>query len=119
MPGVAIVNETLATYSDYAYRTAMVIYLVAMVLHLGEYARDRVAAAIPVAAGAGGPSTDVPPEPGLPRRPRTRAERFGRTAVALTILGAVLHASSLVLRGAAVYRWPWGNMYEFSSAICL
>jgi cytochrome c-type biogenesis protein CcsB len=39
--------------------------------------------------------------------------------VALTILGAVLHASSLVLRGAAVYRWPWGNMYEFSSAICL
>jgi cytochrome c-type biogenesis protein CcsB len=123
MPGVAIVNETLATFSDYGYRTAMVIYLVAIVLHLGEYARDRVAAAIPVAAGAGGPSMDAPPDPDAdlgPRRPaRSRAERFGRTAVALTILGATLHASSLVLRGAAVYRWPWGNMYEFSSAICL
>jgi cytochrome c-type biogenesis protein CcsB len=120
MPTVAIVNETLATFSDYAYRTAMVIYLVAMVAHLGEYARDRVAAATLVAAGAGGPSLEVPPraDPGRPPA-RSRAQRFGRTAVALTILGAVLHVSSLVLRGAAVYRWPWGNMYEFSSAICL
>jgi cytochrome c-type biogenesis protein CcsB len=123
MPGVAIVNETLATFSDYAYRTAMVIYLVAMVAHLGEYARDRVAATVPVAAGAGGPSLDAPPgpdaDPGLQRPLRSRAERFGRTAVALTILGATLHVASLVLRGAAVYRWPWGNMYEFSSAICM
>ena len=127
MPGVAIVNETLATYSDYAYRTAMVIYLVAMVLHLGEYARDRVAASVRVAEGAGGPSVDLPAEDDrtadaldpAARPRRSRAERFGRTAVALTILGALLHTSSLVLRGAAVYRWPWGNMYEFSSAICL
>jgi cytochrome c-type biogenesis protein CcsB len=124
--GTAMANETLATYSDYAYRTAMVIYLAAMVLHLGEYARDRVAASALVAAGSGGPSTTAVPVgtaegavDGPVRAPRSRAERFGRTAVALTILGAVLHAVSLVLRGAAVDRWPWGNMYEFSSAICL
>jgi cytochrome c-type biogenesis protein CcsB len=121
MPGVAIVNETLATFSDYAYRTAMVIYLVAMVLHLGEYARDRVAvAAFPVAAGAGGPWLESRPgvDPGA-RPARTRAERFGRTAVALTILGVAVHVVSIALRGLAVSRWPWGNMYEFSSAICL
>lgn len=121
MPGSAIgsdiVNHVLATYSDYAFRTALVIYLVAMVAHLGEYARERVAArSVPVTVGA---PPEALPVPDAARPARSRAERFGRTAVALTILGAALHAASLVLRGAAVYRWPWGNMYEYSSAICL
>jgi cytochrome c-type biogenesis protein CcsB len=128
MPGPAIgadiVNFTLATYSDYAYRTALVIYLVAMVVHFGEYAKARVAAEVAVPVGAPAPTgqpaagVDEPPAGG-DRPARSRAERFGRTAVALTILGAALHVASIVLRGAAVYRWPWGNMYEFSSAICL
>jgi cytochrome c-type biogenesis protein CcsB len=39
--------------------------------------------------------------------------------VALTVLGALLHTASLVLRGLAVARVPWGNMYEYGSAICL
>lgn len=126
------VNALLATYSDYAYRSAVGIYVLAMILHLGEYARDRVAAIEaprvrqPVLAGDDAPSGPIPTagEPagvvaeGTPIR-RSRAERFGRTAVALTVLGTVLHAVSLVLRGAAVDRLPWGNMYEFSSAICL
>ncbi|MBA2322794.1 MAG: c-type cytochrome biogenesis protein CcsB [Pseudonocardiales bacterium] len=117
--GSAIVNEGFATFSDYAFRTALVLYLVAMVAHLGEYARERVAAAaVPVTVGAPTP-TPVSLSPDQTRSTRSRAERFGRTGVALTILGAGLHVTSLVLRGAAVYRWPWGNMYEFSSAICL
>jgi cytochrome c-type biogenesis protein CcsB len=118
--GPAIVNEALATYSDYAYRTALVVYLLAMVVHLGEYTRQRVAApAVPATVGAP-PPDPVPSAFGPGDRPaRSRAERFGRTAVALTVLGAGLHLTSVVLRGAAVYRWPWGNMYEFSSAICL
>ena len=118
MPNVTFVNETLAAYSDYAFRTAVVIYLVAMVLHLGEYARDRVSSvAVPVAVGAPAPISQPAGDTG--RAKRSRAERFGRTAVALTILGAGLHVGSLALRGAAVLRWPWGNMYEFCSAICL
>jgi cytochrome c-type biogenesis protein CcsB len=40
-------------------------------------------------------------------------------AVSLTVLGALIHATSLVLRALAVQRVPWGNMYEFGSAICL
>jgi cytochrome c-type biogenesis protein CcsB len=114
MPGSDIVNEGLAAFSDYAYRTALVLYLVAMVVHLGEYAKARVA--VPALVGAPEAAPDSPPD-AAPTR--SRAERFGRTAVALTILGAGLHAASLVLRGAAVYRIPWGNMYEFTSAICL
>lgn len=117
MPGTTYVNESLAIFSDYAFRTALVIYLVAMVAHLGEYSRGRIATRVAVAAGAGGPVPDDQRSPD--QAARSTAERAGRTAVALTILGAVLHVGSLVLRGAAVYRWPWGNMYEFSSAICL
>lgn len=37
----------------------------------------------------------------------------------MTVLGALVHAFSLVTRGFATGRAPWGNMYEFSSATCL
>jgi cytochrome c-type biogenesis protein CcsB len=40
-------------------------------------------------------------------------------AVALTLLGALLHLASIVTRGLASERWPLGNMYEFTSAICV
>ena len=45
---------------------------------------------------------------------RTKAERAGRIAVGITLLGALIHLTSIVLRGFAVHRVPWGNMYEFS-----
>jgi cytochrome c-type biogenesis protein CcsB len=124
MPVTTVVHEGLAIFSDYAFRAALVIYLVAMVVHLGEYARVRVPSAIgaraAVPAGVGGPGTVDPPSApdDSGRSRRSPAERLGRTAVALTVLGAALHVASLVLRGAAVSRWPWGNMYEFTSAIC-
>jgi cytochrome c-type biogenesis protein CcsB len=37
----------------------------------------------------------------------------------LTGCGWVVHVVSLVLRGFAAHRVPWGNMYEFSSAVAL
>jgi cytochrome c-type biogenesis protein CcsB len=136
------VNETLATYSDYAFHSAVGIYLLAMVLHLGDYARVRVRAVLakeavpareavrareavpagvltdPVGAAAesASPGQDAP-DSGAPAR--FWPERFGRMAVALTILGALVHIGSVVIRGFAVARWPWGNMYEFISAACL
>ncbi|MCC9195602.1 c-type cytochrome biogenesis protein CcsB [Arthrobacter sp. zg-Y820] len=36
-----------------------------------------------------------------------------RVAVALTVLGAVIHTAAVVARGLAAHRVPWGNMYEF------
>ncbi|MDT3438624.1 MULTISPECIES: c-type cytochrome biogenesis protein CcsB [unclassified Pseudofrankia] len=48
-----------------------------------------------------------------------RALLIGRIAVVLTVLGWGLHVGSLVTRGLAAHRVPWGNMYEFSSMICL
>jgi cytochrome c-type biogenesis protein CcsB len=62
---------------------------------------------------------DEIPAPGTRVKPsRARSERFGRMAVSLTILAVVLHLGSIVLRGLAAYRWPLGNMYEFTSAVC-
>jgi cytochrome c-type biogenesis protein CcsB len=47
----------------------------------------------------------------------SRGDRLGRLAVGLTLLGLLVHAGSVVLRGVAAGRVPWGNMYEFSSAV--
>jgi cytochrome c-type biogenesis protein CcsB len=124
------INPVLASYSDLAYGTALVLYLLAMVLHAVEYAAARVpvtAAAVRMTfQGTGSvatlpPPTSVPTEDvdtgGAPYR-RSKPERIGRSAVALTGLAVLVHASSLALRGAAIGRVPWANMYEFTSAVC-
>ncbi len=47
----------------------------------------------------------------------TRALRG--TAIAATALGALCQLGSLIARGAAAGRVPWGNMYEFICVVCL
>jgi cytochrome c-type biogenesis protein CcsB len=110
----------LALYSDRLFMTAVGVYVLAMFLHGAEYAARRSAEVVLV--GAGGPDTAsdaTPADDGGPRAARSRAERFGRMAVALVVLGALLQAASILTRGIAAERWPLGNMYEFTSAICL
>jgi cytochrome c-type biogenesis protein CcsB len=120
---VTAISPVLASYSDLAYGTTLVLYLFAMVLHAAEYAASRVP--VPAVAGrmpAEGDerlATLVPVGSLSGSAPRRgRAERIGRSAVALTGLAALVHASSLALRGAAIGRVPWANMYEFTSTIC-
>ncbi len=112
----------LAEYSDYAFRSALAVYLLSMALYAAEFAAGRTAPRVDLElVGVGGD----PQAPTSSRSthevaaPRSRADRFGRMAVALTILGVLLHAGSVLARGLAAQRWPWGNMYEFSSTICL
>jgi len=135
-------TATLATYSDWCYAAAMVVYVLALVLHGAQFAADRQRAPrrelVPAAVGAAGNGaapilTDEPPPahgptpaygPTLADGPPTadgptRAERLGRMAISLTVLGALVHTASLLLRALAVQRVPWGNMHEFGSAICL
>jgi cytochrome c-type biogenesis protein CcsB len=121
------VNATFATYSDWSYASAGAVYLLAMLFHAVELAagrprratqRIRQAAAELVTAGGGGAVHASPVSEPVAVAEKSLPERFGRMAVALTVLGALLHAASLVLRGFAVGRVPWGNMYEFGSAIC-
>jgi cytochrome c-type biogenesis protein CcsB len=40
-----------------------------------------------------------------------------RAAVALSALGALAHVVAVTTRGLAVHRAPWGNMYEFITAL--
>ncbi|HEX4100595.1 MAG TPA: c-type cytochrome biogenesis protein CcsB [Pseudonocardiaceae bacterium] len=113
------INSVAEYYSDLAYGTALVLYLVAMILHAVEYSASRLpvatAAGRVAAEGSGAVATLAPPDT-APRR--GKPERIGRSAVALTGLAVLVHASSLALRGAAIGRVPWANMYEFTSAIC-
>ena len=110
------IDPVLASYSDLAYGTALVLYLVAMALHLVEYAAARVPVAALAGAMADGSVATLAGPGSTPAR--GRPERIGRSAVALTGLAVLVHASSLALRGAAIGRVPWANMYEFISAIC-
>ncbi|HEU0087262.1 MAG TPA: c-type cytochrome biogenesis protein CcsB [Pseudonocardiaceae bacterium] len=127
-----LVDPVLAAYGDLAHGTALVLYLFAMALHAVEYAASRVPAATPqrvaVPAGNGALATLAPHGDAAAgraaatdggRRRRGKAERIGRCAVALTVLAALVHGGSLALRGTAAGRVPWGNMYEFTSALCL
>ena len=47
-------------------------------------------------------------------------ERLGpliRGAIALTYLGLAAHLAGVITRGLAVHRVPWGDMYEFVTAL--
>ncbi|MFC4058681.1 c-type cytochrome biogenesis protein CcsB [Planomonospora corallina] len=45
--------------------------------------------------------------------------KAGAAATVLSWIGLVANAGSLVTRGLAASRWPWGNLYEFMVAMCL
>jgi cytochrome c-type biogenesis protein CcsB len=124
------VNGTLATYSDWTYATAIAIYVLSMLFYLAEQAFGRFArrservaatesAAVGAAAGGGTAVLDRPAEPRVTPAERPLPERLGRMGVALTVLGVLIHASAVLMRGLAVHRVPWGNMYEYGSAVCL
>jgi cytochrome c-type biogenesis protein CcsB len=122
------INTGLAQLSEGLVTAATGTYLLAVVGYTGEYAfghRGRVArTSVPaqesVLVGSG-VSTVVPPPPqyGVVQTARPAGERWGIAAVALTVLAAVLHAAAVVLRGVAVDRVPWGNMYEFTLVVGL
>ena len=131
------VNSGMAHLSDTLFTTAIAIYTLAMICYAAEYAfgrRGRIAmtsrttpAKVLVRAGAAesrdvdsrAPRVTKPISPNRSGRTSAVADRFGRIAVGLTVIGAVVHASSIAVRGAAVDRVPWGNMYEFASVVGL
>jgi cytochrome c-type biogenesis protein CcsB len=122
------VNEALAQNSTWAYFCGVAVYVLSMFFYLAEQAfgRSRERAAAParelVAAGGGPVTAGAPGEPPAAvgvRGDRPLPERLGRMAVALTVLGALVHLASIVLRGLATHRWPLGNMYEFMSFVSL
>ena len=54
--------------------------------------------------------TDPEADPAASRR----VEQFGRTGVALTMIGFALSVFGVLTRALAAQRAPWGNMFEFT-----
>ena len=108
-----MVDAGLARLSDTLLLAAAVCYAVAGLGYLTELSRRRLR---PVAGGA---VDTLPPLVSTSRSALSPVSWIGRASVALTVAGAALHLGSAVTRGLAADRVPWGNMYEFSSVVCL
>ncbi|MDO9495456.1 MAG: c-type cytochrome biogenesis protein CcsB [Nocardioides sp.] len=111
------------TLSDQAVAAAGVVYFLALLAHLVEWASLReVVSAKSATAGTGGAGTVIVAQGGPDRGAdlghvrRHRVELFGRLGLLLTGLACAVHFVSLLGRGLAAdpNRVPWGNMYEFT-----
>ncbi|HEX2316092.1 MAG TPA: c-type cytochrome biogenesis protein CcsB [Thermomonospora sp.] len=131
-------DSDLANLSDQLALGAVLLYVVAMVgyaLDLGFGRRragsaeteraEREAPAKVLVGTAGAETTETtetakaagaPAEGSEDDEPATERD-WGRFAVLINVLGWGAHLGMLVTRGWAAERWPWGNMYEFLSAI--
>ena len=114
------VDIGLARYSDWAFTSAVVALVVALLLLAFElaYAGGRradhraqvLAGSVAVDSIAPGIVEEVPQRP--------FDERVGRAGLAVLYLGIGLLLACIVLRGLATLRVPWGNMYEFINLTC-
>jgi len=66
------------------------------------------------AAAAANSMPEVAPPP---LRAIRQAGRWVETGIALSVVAVVAHTAAVVTRGLAVHRAPWGNMYEFVTAL--
>jgi cytochrome c-type biogenesis protein CcsB len=109
----------VAHLSDSLLFVAVLVYAFAMLGFAADAASrraTRVLSLTPSAAvlvGAGGPAVTRPVDAPLQE---PRPGYAGTAALGLTGLGWLAHLTSVVTRGVAAGRVPWGNMYEFSSA---
>jgi cytochrome c-type biogenesis protein CcsB len=114
--------DQLSTLSDHLYSVSVALYSLAVVAFCAQLAFGRrpARARAQELVGAGAP---VPAEPAaaVPVRGAEPAagRRWGGLAMVLVGLGILTHAGVLVCRGLAADRLPWGNMYEFATAVVL
>jgi cytochrome c-type biogenesis protein CcsB len=122
-------TEQFAAFSDNAVMFAGIVYVLALLAHVVEWASSlALPASQTVAEPAAGASSGVavatgPAEPAdeATERRGLRIETAGRIGVALTAVGTLLLAAGVVSRSFATEPWrvPWGNMYEFTLTGCL
>ncbi len=111
-------HEQYEVLSNQAVAACAVIYFLAVLAHLAQWAAGRKVedvAAQPVSVGVGEAATAPLPEQTVPEESE-RMQLFGRMGVALTVAAACVHLIAVVSRGLAAdpVRVPWGNMYEFT-----
>jgi len=121
-------------YSNLAFVSSVVVYVLAMFAHAAEWAAARrlggaqgerelvnVAAAElnSELSSTRAEPVDARNEPVSSLEESSsrsrRVEQFGRIGVALTIIGFVLSVAGVLFRALAAHRAPWGNMFEFTT----
>jgi len=125
------VNIDLADASNALLFAAVILYALAMLAYACDFAfaRQRLLAGVDaapalVAVGADAVAVPAPADPGRQavwtagdQRGRWPTGPWLRTAFGLTCIGLACHVLSILARGLAEHRTPWGNMYEFLTAI--
>ncbi|MCA0145996.1 c-type cytochrome biogenesis protein CcsB [Blastococcus sp. LR1] len=117
-------DSSLAELSNTLFSVSVALYSLALVAFCAELAfgrrRERAQESVGAAAGGGGgvALADRPAAPEVPAE-TARGNRWGLVALGVTVLGALTHAGVLLTRGLAADRLPWGNMYEFATAVVL
>ncbi len=131
----------MAALSDHLFIVTVLAYAIAMVAFAADLAFRRPPAKViraesgiiradqRVLVGASGlvdrtPGAALPPSappqvPAAPVAPES-SDRFSRAArfgLVITLLGWLTHLATIVTRGFAAHRVPWGNMYEFSTIV--
>lgn len=123
----------LAAASNATFVAAIILYAVAMFGYAVEYAFGRKnrleqPARQPVTVGGPPDVSESPDESDGNDHEQNnlntnltpaQAVLTGRVATVAMVLGALAHIASVLLRGLAANRWPWGNMFEFIVAVCL
>ncbi len=143
------VDHTLASFSDYAFFSAFIIYSLALVLSVVFYIKrqglvdlererqehEDVAShahqlvsvgsdSTPVTAdskavSASDASDDAEKIAGLIAAREASAEKFAGMTQSVVWLGIIVHVTSVVLRGLSAGRFPFGNLYEYITEITM
>jgi cytochrome c-type biogenesis protein CcsB len=134
------INTGLAQVSEHLLLSAVIIYALAMLAYACDFALGRVRAPesaparAPELVGAGTGKAGALPAGGPAARPRDGADAgspgatvtpaatprpgfWVRSALAATAVGLIAQIAGILTRGISEHRVPWGNMYEFITAI--
>ncbi len=132
------VNDHLGDISYLGFQAALAGYIAALVCFGIEFASSRgtaptaaEAVSMQLRAASKGATALIDRRGGVPGdarigqivRPskperKSMAALFGRAGLIVVTIGFVAQLFSIVTRGIAAGRAPWGNMYEFTSMIC-
>ena len=129
------VNQTYAQFSDTAFVSAYIIYVLALILSLVYYVkqqgiidvrRERLRVSELVGAGASTTDSDLPSdiadgvvaEDVLEQR-EASTRKLANMTQSLMWLGVLVHLTSVVMRALSASRFPFGNLYEYILVVTL
>ena len=118
-----LVDTTMAEMSDLTFRTAFIVYIVALIMAFVYYgrvnsvieARREALAEQKVLVGAGGPEVVEKQTPHSTEFDAkvANARKWAGMTQALVWVGVALHLVAFVTRGLGANRFPLGNLYEY------